>query len=108
MPKDDFGQLIDDVMEIMEPNKVPKTVEKESKAVKTNLENPNPDIEMVNVGVKAMEITEKTVPKPIQEETPKIPEESKDTDEDWTVLDQTSPNIRDVGAFIYIYKKKSK
>ena len=44
----------------------------------------------------------------VKEEAPKIPEESKDTDEDWTVLDQTSPNIRDVGAFIYIYKKKSK
>ena len=72
-----------------ETNEVPKTVEKEAEAVKTNLENPNPDVEMVNVGVKAMEITEKTVPKPIQEETPKIPEESKDTDEDWTVLDQT-------------------
>ena len=89
-PKDDFGQLIDDVMEIMEPNKVPKTVEKEAEAVKTNLENPNPDVEMVNVGVKAMEITEKTMPKPVQEETP---QESKDTDEDWTVLDQTSPNM---------------
>ena len=93
MPKDDFGQLIDDVMEVMEPNKVQKTVEKEAKAVKTNLENPNPDVEMVNVGVKAMEITEKTMPKPVQEEAPKIPEESKDTDEDWTVLDQTSPNM---------------
>ena len=77
----------------MEPNKVPKTVEKEAEAVKTNLENPNPDVEMVNVGVKAMEITEKTMPKPVQEEAPKIPEESKDTDEDWTVLDQTSPNM---------------
>merc|ERR1711971_775366 len=93
LPKDDFGQLIDDVMEIMEPNKAPKTVEKEAKAVKTNLENPNPDVEMVNVGVKAMEITEKPLPKPVQEEAPKIPEESKDTDEDWTVLDQTSPNM---------------
>ena len=93
MPKDDFGQLIDDVMEIMEPNKVQKTVEKEAKAVKTNLENPNPDVEMVNVGVKAMEITEKPMPKPVQEEAPKIPEEAKDTDEDWTVLDQTSANM---------------
>merc|ERR1712008_471659 len=42
---------------------------------------------------KPMEITETTMPKPVQEETPKIPEEPKDTDEDWTLLDQTSPNM---------------
>merc|ERR1719190_111696 len=87
LPKDDASKP----METLETNEVPKTVEKE--VVKANLENPNPDVEMVNVGVKAMEITEKTMPKPVQEEAPKIPEESKDTDEDWTVLDQTSPNM---------------
>ena len=86
LPKDDATKP----METLETNEVPKT---EAKVVKTNLENPNPDVEMVNVGVKAMEITEKTMPKPVQEETPQIPEESKDTDEDWTVLDQTSPNM---------------
>ena len=86
MPKDDATKP----METLETNEVQKT---EAKVVKTNLENPNPDVEMVNVGVKAMEITEKTMPKPVQEETPQIPEESKDTDEDWTVLDQTSPNM---------------
>ena len=74
-------------METLETNEVPKT---EAKIVKINLENPNPDVEMVNVGVKAMEITEKTMPKPVQEETPQIPEETKDTDEDWTVLDQSN------------------
>ena len=77
-------------METLEINEVLKT---EPKVVKTNLENPNPDVEMVDIGVKAMEITEKTMPKPVQEEAPKIPEESKDTDEDWTVLDQTTPNM---------------
>ena len=94
MPKDyDPFSIIDSMLGTLETNEAPKTVEKEAEAVKTNLENPNPDVEMVNVGVKAMEITEKTMPKPVQEETPKIPEESKDTDEDWTVLDQTSPNM---------------
>ena len=73
-------------METLEINEVLKT---EPKVVKTNLENPNPDVEMVDIGVKAMEITEKTMPKPVQEETPQISEESEDTDEDWTVLDQT-------------------
>ena len=87
--------LIDGVIGTLETNEVPKI---EAKVVETNLENPNPknlnpDVEMVNVGVKAMEISEKTMPKPVQEETPQIPEESKDTDEDWTVLDQTSPNM---------------
>merc|ERR1712008_170858 len=81
LPKDDATKP----METLETNEVPKTVEKEAEAVKTNLENQNPDVEMVNVGVKAMEITEKPRPKPVQEEAPKIPEESKDTDEDWTV-----------------------
>ena len=87
LPKDDATKP----METLETNEVPKTVEKE--VVKANLENPNPDVEMVNVGVKAMEITEKTMPKPVQGEAPKISEEPRDTDEDWTVLDQTSPNM---------------
>ena len=82
MPKDDATKP----METLEINEVLKT---EPKVVKTNLENPNPDVEMVDIGVKAMEITEKTMPKPVQEETPQISEESEDTDEDWTILDQT-------------------
>merc|ERR1711997_453132 len=53
LPKDDATKP----METLETIELPKTVEKE--VVKANLENPNPDVEMVNVGVKAMEITEK-------------------------------------------------
>merc|ERR1711963_712233 len=87
----------------METNETPKTVEKEDQTenvvkrkTKTNLLNQ--DVEMVNTGVKAMEITETPqfleTPKPAETpapvETPKIPDEPKDTDEGWTVLDRAN------------------
>jgi len=99
----------------METNETPKTVEKEDQTenvvkrkTKTNLLNQ--DVEMVNTGVKAMEITETPqlletpkpaetpepleTPKPAETsspvEAPKIPDEPKDTDEGWTVLDRAN------------------
>ena len=47
MSKDDATKP----METLETNEVPKT---EAKVVKTNLEHPNPDVEMVNIGGKSL------------------------------------------------------